>query len=144
MMMPKTATLCILGAGLSMLVFSLPAAAQDFTSFQSPSGNIGCFISDEVPTYARCDIRDYNPSVMNDQGLCELEYGDAYSISGGDRRGEVVCHGDTAFDNRAMVLNYGQEISIGDITCWSEKTGMICSNNNGAGFSVSKARQEVF
>lgn len=139
-MLPLTLTL----AGLGAVLVALPAAAQDFKSFQSPSGNIGCFIMDDQPTYARCDIRDYTPTVVNDQGLCELEYGDSYAISGGASRGEVVCHGDTAFDSNARVLKYGQEITMGDITCWSEKTGMTCANNNGAGFTVAKARQETF
>ena len=134
----------LLAAGLTALMLGAPASAQDFTSFQSPSGNIGCFIIEGEETYARCDIRDYTPSVMNDQGLCEMEYGDAYAITSGGGLGEVVCHGDTAFDRNAWVLDYGQEVSIGGITCWSEKTGMVCANNRGAGFSVAKRRQEIF
>ncbi len=140
----RLTALTLLGAGLIALTFAAPAAAQDFTSFQSPSGNIGCFIMSDGEPYARCDIRDYNPSVMNDQGLCELEYGNAYAITAGGGRGEVVCHGDTAFDPGAFILEYGQEISMGGITCWSERTGMVCANNRGAGFSMSKARQEIF
>lgn len=139
----KNVALSGLAAGFAVLL-ALPAYAQDFISFQSPSGNIGCFILMGDETFARCDILDYTPSISNDQGLCDLDYGDSYAIYGRATRGEVVCHGDTAFDGGAIVLEYGQELSIGGITCWSEKTGMTCANNNGAGFEMSKARQGVF
>lgn len=131
----------------SVLVLTLlcasPALAQDFVTFQSPTGNIGCFIMTGEETMARCDIADYTPSFVNDQGLCELDYGNAFAV-GQYGRGGVACVGDTALLEDAEVLEYGEEISIGGITCWSEKTGMTCANNNGHGFSVSKRKQEVF
>ena len=119
-----------------------PVFAQDYTAFQSPTGNIGCYIVIEEETIARCDIADYTPSFVND-GSCELDYGHAFVVGQFGQSG-VACTGDTALDPEAEVLNYGQELYIGGITCWSEKTGMSCANDNGHGFSISKRKQELF
>ena len=45
---------------------------------------------------------------------------------------------------RYLELGYGQEVSLGGITCTSAKTGMTCKNEGGHGFSVARARQKLF
>ena len=47
-------------------------------------------------------------------------------------------------DPRNPVLDYGQAVSLGGISCVSAKTGMTCTNAAGHGFSVAKARQKLF
>jgi hypothetical protein len=42
------------------------------------------------------------------------------------------------------VLEYGSYISLGGITCVSERTGMTCTNLDGHGFTLSRARQSLF
>lgn len=145
MTVPNCSTLVLSGAVcLASLMAAPPVRADDFISFQSPSGNIGCFIMAEADTYARCDIRDYRPSFANGAPGCDMDYGDAYVITASARVGQVLCHGDTAFDPEAAVLRYGQQVHLGGITCQSQKTSMTCTNARGAGFSLAKADQQVF
>ena len=39
---------------------------------------------------------------------------------------------------------YGEAVSLGGISCVSAKTGMTCTNAEGHGFSVAKAKQKLF
>ncbi|MDR7125324.1 DUF6636 domain-containing protein [Pseudotabrizicola sp. 4114] len=119
-----------------------PAMAEDFYAFQSPTGNIGCYIAIEEETMARCDLAEFTPS-FQDSGDCELDFGHAFAVGQYGRAG-AICAGDSALNDEAEVLEYGEEIYIEGITCWSEPTGMSCANDNGHGFSVSKRSQEVF
>lgn len=129
----------VIGAALA----AGPAMAQDYYAFQSPSGNIGCYIAVEEETTARCDILDFTPSFEDPTGECELDFGHAFAV-GQFGRARAICAGDTALDAEAEVLDYGQEVYIGGITCWSERSGMSCANDNGHGFSLSRGQQEVF
>lgn len=90
--------------GAALLVAG-PAMAQDYYAFQSPSGNIGCYILVEEETSARCDLADYTPS-FTDGGDCELDFGHAFAVGQYGRAGPI-CAGDTAFDSEAEVLDYG-------------------------------------
>lgn len=124
----------VLGAG--------PAMAQEYYAFQSPTGNIGCIIVTEEETSVRCDLADFAAS-FTDDGECELDFGHAFAVGQYGRAG-AICAGDTVLDDGAEVLEYGEEIYINGITCWSERSGLSCANDNGHGFSLSKRRQEVF
>jgi hypothetical protein len=42
------------------------------------------------------------------------------------------------------VLPYGASLTLGGITCTSERTGMTCVNRDGRGFAVARAAQRVF
>ena len=130
---------------LFALMFATPALADEFTFFQSPTGNIGCMAIvggeyDEV----RCDLRDLTASFTSPPAECDLDWGDSFSIGVNDRKGSLVCHGDTVFDQNAAVLDYGLTASFGPFTCTSAQTGMTCTNEAGHGFSVARARQSVF
>ncbi len=119
-----------------------PAAAETIF-FQSPSGNIGCMIEDGAWHGARCDILNFTPSFSRPYD-CDLDYGHAFEIEGYGGSGYPVCAGDTVFDGGSMVLPYGDYVTLGDIACYSETTGMICQNGSGGGFELSRARQEVY
>jgi hypothetical protein len=47
-------------------------------------------------------------------------------------------------DQRLPVLAYGEVWQRGGFTCKSEQTGVTCFNADRRGFSLSRARQEVF
>jgi len=59
-------------------------------------------------------------------------------------RGEVLCYSDTVRDPNSEILDYESKITEGDVTCWSEKTGVICENAMGHGFQISRRAQEVY
>jgi hypothetical protein len=59
-------------------------------------------------------------------------------------KGELLCVGDTVQDPGNPVLPYGEAVSLGGISCVSAKNGMTCTNAEGHGFSVAKAKQKLF
>lgn len=129
---------------LALGVLASPAGAQDYVAFHSPSGNIHCAIVGGDFPGARCDMTELTPSFAQRPADCELDWGSSFAVDPESREGYLACVGDTVADPSGFVLGYGEEISVFDITCTSEKTGMTCTNPAGHGFSVSKAKQEVF
>jgi hypothetical protein len=129
---------------LALFIFATPAAAQDYTAFQSPTGNIHCAIFTGDYAGARCDVLQLNPSYTKRPADCDLDYGSAFYIGPRDRMGEVGCVGDTVADPQSAVLGYGGSISLGGITCTSAQSGMTCVNAAGHGFRVARSRQSVF
>lgn len=129
--------LCLLCLGLSQ-----PAWAEDFR-FQSPSGNIHCLLVTEEPLpWVRCDLREAVVSYKSDPA-CGLDYGKAFFV-GRKGQGQVVCAGDTVIDPTAVKLPYGKSTVFYDISCSSDRSGMTCRNGQGHGFTISRARQQVF
>jgi len=55
-----------------------------------------------------------------------------------------ICHGDTVMDKSLPVLDYGELWQRGGFTCKSEQTGITCFNADRRGFSLARAKQEVF
>jgi hypothetical protein len=93
-------------------------------------------------TGARCDIAEFSPSFARPAD-CELDWGYAFEVAP-EGPAAPLCAGDTVRDPRARVLEYGRYISLGGITCVSERTGMTCTNLDGHGFTLSRARQSLF
>lgn len=126
------------------LLAAAPAAAQDYISFQSPTGNIHCaiYVWGEGAS-ARCDLMKLTPSYTKRPKDCEFDWGSSFAVD--DRgKGYVACVSDAVYDRANFVLGYGEAASLGGISCVSAKTGMTCSNGDGHGFSVSKAKQKVY
>ena len=115
-----------------------------FSSFQTPTGNIGCQFIEAEATEVRCDLGEYTASYRNQPGSCEYDWGGAFGVTSWSDVGEVLCYSDTVRDPDAEVLDYGYNITVGDVTCWSEKTGVICENAVGHGFQISRRAQEVY
>jgi uncharacterized protein DUF6636 len=125
-------------AGAALLA-SAPAATASLVHFRTPSGNIGC-IGDR--TGIRCDIRSMSvPPPTRPRG-CDLDYGDAFTMSSRGRA-RLVCHGDTALGGRS-VLAYGRSRRIGPFLCVSRATGLTCRNRAGHGWFLSRERIRVF
>lgn len=125
------------------LPLPMPAAAQDFVFFKAPSGNISCALMSGDWTGARCDIFSMMPSFARPPADCDLDWGHAFEVSVAGA-GYPVCAGDTVAAPEAFVLDYGKSISLGGVTCLSQKTGMTCRNGEGHGFSLARAAQKVF
>lgn len=116
--------------------------------FKMPSNRIFCQSfnarsEQQAAPGLRCDITGLEvfPPRPPD---CDLEWGDAFEVSGIDSLGTRVCHGDTTIDESLPVLHYGAVWRFNGITCTSETTGLTCLNSYGHGFRLSKAAQKVF
>jgi hypothetical protein len=126
------------------LALSSPVMAQDYLTFQSPTGNIHCAMGIwDGQADARCDLADLVPSYTKAPADCDLDWGFAFAV-GRTGKGALACVGDTVRDPGNPVLPYGEAVSLGGISCVSAKTGMTCTNVEGHGFSVAKAKQKLF
>jgi hypothetical protein len=131
-------------SALVLLLTASDAMAQSAPAgFQSPSKNIACQYFDyDKQNVLRCDIgaMETKPRRPAD---CDLDYGSAFEMNA---RGPAarICHGDTVMDRALPVLGYGEVWQRGGFTCTSEQTGVTCFNTERRGFSLARARQEVF
>ena len=120
-----------------------PAAAQDYVSFQSPTGNIHCAIFSGRYAGVRCDIGEYTPSFPLRPVDCDFDWGFAFVVDANGTAGPI-CASDTVRDLRAPILDYGRSFSRWGIVCRSEQSGMTCTNARGHGFTLSRRQQRVF
>src|ERR1700751_5785831 len=130
-------------AALSAIMAGAAPAQSDAAGFQSPSKNISCLVfPDGAQSAIRCDIAvmETKPKRPAD---CELEYGQAFMMHarGGAER---ICYGDALTDKVLPVVGYGEIWQRGGMTCTVEQTGVTCSNADRHGFSLSRAKQELF
>jgi hypothetical protein len=129
---------------LSLLTLAAVAHAQAARiGFQSPSKNITCQYFDyDKQNTLRCDIgaMETKPRRPAD---CDLDYGGAFEMNA---KGPAVriCHGDTVMDKSLPVLGYGEVWQRGGFTCTSEQAGVTCFNAERHGFSLARARQDIF
>jgi hypothetical protein len=128
---------------ICLFLFASPSFAQDYMTFQSPSGNIFCAITNGEYAEARCDMRELTPSFRARPDDCDLDWGDSFAVGETGPSG-LVCHGDTVMDPDAVVLDYGVTTVSGNFSCYSAQSGVTCANADGHGFTISKARQELF
>jgi hypothetical protein len=132
-----------LSAFVLLLAADTAMAQAAPTGFQSPSKNITCQYFDyDKQNILRCDIAamDTKPRRPAD---CELDYGGAFEMNAKDPAARI-CHGDTVMDPGLPVLGYGEVWQRGGFTCTSERTGITCFNADRRGFSLARAKQEVF
>ena len=118
--------------------------ADDFIYFHAPSDNIHCVLMSGEFEGVRCDMLQLTPSFGKRLPDCDLDWGNSFGVGPRDRKGYLICHGDTVISPDSMELGYGSSATLGDFTCLSEKTGMTCTNGLGHGFAINRARQELF
>ena len=110
--------------------------------FQTPSGNIGCFVSRRD---ARCDIREREWEPTPEPKSCKkigLDYGQGIAV--GRDHAEFVCAGDTVLGG-PDTLAYGQNSRRGLFRCHSGPRGVTCTNaENGHGFFISRQSFRIF
>lgn len=112
------------------------------TFLLSPSSNIGCAAA---PVSVRCDIieRDWEPPPPPGEP-CSLDYGNGIAV-GESGPATFTCAGDTVFDPRAPVLEYGEYVDLYGYRCTSSEQAMTCENlETGNGFELSRERGEPF
>jgi hypothetical protein len=129
---------------LPVLLLAGSANAQSGPAgFQSPSKNIACQYFDyDRQNTLRCDIAviETKPRRPAD---CDLEYGQAFEMKS-KGSAERICYGDTVIDKSLPVVAYGEIWQRGGFTCKPEQSGVTCFNADRHGFSLSRAKQEVF
>ena len=129
---------------LALIAAASSAHAQDRPiGFLTPSKNIVCqFYTDDGKELLRCDIMqmDTRPPRPAD---CDLDWGGAFGMSAKGRAGRI-CAGDTVMDPSLPILAYGEVWQRAGFTCRSEQTGLTCFNAMQHGFSLARAKQEVF
>jgi hypothetical protein len=138
---PAVRRLIAVAVAVTAGVAATGAASAQAASFQTPTGNIGCYV---LKDYARCDIVTRDWRGPKRPASCDLEWGDAIGISPKGRRGTFVCHGDTARDPHARKLAYGHSLSAGSMRCRSRTDGVRCTNNAGHGFFISRQSYRRF
>jgi hypothetical protein len=121
---------------------AIPAGNHGPHYFETPSHNIGCFISAHD---ARCDIRERAWSPPPEPKSCikfGVDYGQGLVV--GPNHAEFVCAGDTTLGG-PVILPYRASAQRGTILCVSRRAGMTCRNTaNGHGFFLSRASYRIF
>jgi Family of unknown function (DUF6636) len=133
-------------ASLALLLIATgPAHAEsDSIGFQSPSKNISCLIFPDGPQSAiRCDIAAMETKPRRPAN-CDLEYGQAFMMHARGSDAERICYGDALTDKVLPVVAYGEVWQHRGFTCTVEQAGVTCSNADRHGFSLSRAKQELF
>ncbi len=129
---------------VTLCLAAFPALADDYVAFRSPTGNIHCAMYTWAGgAEARCDVLELTPSYRKRPAGCDLDWGHSFAV-GATGKGVLACVGDSVQDPGNPVLPYGQAVSLGGISCVSAKTGMTCTNAEGHGFSVARAKQRLF
>ena len=131
-------------SALSLLTFAAtPHAQSGPAGFRSPSGNIACQYFDyDRQNVLRCDIMQATVTARRPAD-CELDWGRAFEMRSKGSP-ERLCYGDTVMDSGLPVLAYGNVWQRGGFTCTSEQSGVTCFNAERRGFSLSRAKQELF
>jgi len=126
-------------AGCALL--GAPGASADIVGFTSPSGNIGCMLSEDL---LRCDVaeRDWSPPPRPADCPDFTGYGQGIMLRP-TGSASFVCAGDTALGG-GPALPYGQFQAGGGMSCNSEPSGMRCSNSDGHGFTISRQAYTLF
>jgi hypothetical protein len=125
----------IVAAG-SVLGAHAALAQGDYTSFQSPSGNMHCAVS---TTYASCEVREYSGKIPPRPIDCDLDWVPGASVNVKGQVSLFGCRGDTNVDPANPKLAYGRSIKRGVFTCTSAASGVSCKVKSGRGFLVSRA-----
>ena len=129
---------------IALAFMATPALADEYIAFQSPTGNIHCSLYEwDGRTTVRCDLRDYTPNYTKRPPGCEYDWGMSFAVEARGK-GYLACVSDSMVDPQNPVLPYGEAVSMGGISCASAKTGMTCTNAEGHGFSVAKAKQRLY
>lgn len=121
---------------------SVPKAIVHVSTFQTPSGNIGCMIIGGV---ARCDIEKRSWPLPPRPSSCPefVDFGQGLEL-GTSGAARLVCAGDTVREPKASKLAYGDATQIGAFQCISEQSGLTCERAHHHGFFLSIQSYRVF
>ena len=146
-----------------------PVSKPEIVAFQSPSKNIFCIFSNAGENSSgaeiSCEINQFTPSFDKAYAAtrseeecvaggcgCEPKGLKRYQISANSPAGQNFCPAFDLYDpvdgsiaaKDIITLAYGSAFQKNGLSCLSEQTGVTCKNPAGHGFSLSKAKQQVF
>ncbi|MCU0831590.1 MAG: hypothetical protein MUC58_08765 [Rhizobiaceae bacterium] len=128
------------------LLASSPARAIDDTAFQTPSGNIHCvgWVGGGETTI-ECDLlsRTNDRPARPRPGDCDLEWGSRFILKNFGRT-EMGCTGDSVRNDEAPTLRYDMRLDYYGIACTATRQGLECINDDGHGFKIARARQDLY
>lgn len=112
--------------------------------FQTPSGNIGCFLlSYGGDRWVECTLREKDFADPPRPADCQADWAPQFTLGTTAQYG--VCRGDVSGEATDEVLAYGAAATNGPIRCVSETTGLTCLNEDTVhGFVLSRERYELF
>jgi hypothetical protein len=103
--------------------------------FQTPTGNIGCYILDEDGNKVVCQIAQYD----FDQPGPDCPLGAIVQIDEYSSPSYVGCASDELFADPTNKLPYGGSVRNGELECASASSGVTCADAvTGAGFFLSR------
>jgi len=127
-------------ATAAALPLAATAHALTTPSFQTPSGNIMCWVGDN---FASCDVTNHTYAAP--PGHCALAQNfdwRNFMLQKGTSP-ELRCSRPEDLPT-AMTLDYGQTYSVGVMTCHSETSGVTCTDNStGHFFRVSRESYQL-
>jgi hypothetical protein len=106
--------------------------------FVLPSGNIHCEMSEDAAT---CTILAFTYDRPATPEGCAGTVGNVLRVQAGQDAGFVCVEGDPPpVAEGTPVLEYGEQSTVGEMTCASSTNGALCRHNpSGEGFSVARA-----
>ncbi|XBH22400.1 hypothetical protein V5R04_04035 [Jonesiaceae bacterium BS-20] len=133
-----------LGEGDDALGSQPGADSTGIRLFASPSGNITCEIS---ALGARCGIASLTQEPEENVGDCEGTIGKMVTLGAQGAELPCVAPQDGPFQSTSQyqLLDYGQDISVNNYHCVSERTGITCTDGStNRGFTLAKAGIQTF
>ena len=124
--------------GIAIIAVLGWALAQ--TGFKTPSGNIHCVLYEGE---LRCDILQHTYKPPAKPASCKFDWGSAVSM-GSKGPAQVACVSDTVANPKLTVLDYGRTWRGGGFICVSHRGGINCTNRDGNGWELSRAKQRLF
>lgn len=121
----------------------LRAADRGATYFETPSGNIACFLLSYDVRLVDCVVQERDFADPPRPADCNLDWAPQFTLGGDSSYG--ACRGDVDGTPTDTVLRYGGTAVNGPITCRSEVTGLSCTNDKTShGFTISRATYRLF
>ena len=127
------------------LVAAGSAQAASEGAFKTPSGNIICGLYEaDVECVIKSGLKPAPPKRACDAGD---PVSDRVSLSATGIAEPVPCAGDPGplvYEADAKELTYGSTMKKGEIGCAAFEFGLVCVNNKGHGFFLSRASTQYF
>ncbi len=118
---------------------TFPANPAGYTTFSMPSGNIECIYTPAGGS------KVYQPVDGGPELSCDRAQPQYLRITMTPRRVERIDHvGDAGCCGADNPLPYGSRWSMGPYVCDSAETGLVCKRGDGKGFSISRAKVDLF
>ncbi|MFI9502954.1 DUF6636 domain-containing protein [Nocardia sp. NPDC052566] len=114
----------VAGSATAFGVAGATPPPEFLNGFRSPTGNITCTIADKG---AVCEIAQHTYPTPGKPADCYQTYGDRVVLYLGSQA-RFTCHGDTIRDTSLPVLYYDHSVRSGDVECFSERSGIRCTN----------------